>query len=436
MPENFNYSELMENELPEGWVECSLGDIIKVSSGDGLTSVNMNKEGVIPVYGGNGITGFHDKSNIKEESIVIGRVGYYCGSVHLTPETAWVTDNALRVSFSQSNIDKKFLFWLLKSLSLGQYSGSSAQPVVSGAKLYQVPISLPPLAEQTRIVAKLDAAFGHLETLKTSLARIPEMLKKFRQTVLTQAITGKLTEDINNKTIPLFSQLEKFCESSFYGPRFSNDDYNVNGIPTVRTTDMTDNGKIEITERTPRVLVLPEKIETFKVTKGDLLITRTGSIGKMAIYESDALAIPSAYLIRFRFKKTVSTKFVFYCLTSPYGQKIMGLEATAITQANLNANKIKTIEIPDIPLEEQHEIVNRVEALFAKADALEAQYGSLKAKLDALPQALLAKAFRGALVPQNPADEPASALLARLKSAPAPGGKTKTGQTKLAFMGE
>jgi len=87
------------------------------------------------------------------------------------------------------------------------------------------------------------------------------------------------------------------------------------------------------------------------------------------------------------------------------------------------------------PLEEQQEIVQRAEALFAQADVLEAQYEPLKVKIEKVPQALLAKAFRGALVPQDPMDEPASVLLQKIKAEAAKGRKKKekNGQIELAF---
>jgi type I restriction enzyme S subunit len=80
--------------LPSSWEWVRLGTIIHISSGDGLTSVQMAQDGHIPVYGGNGITGYHNHANVLEPTIVIGRVGYHCGSVHLTEGAAWVTDNA------------------------------------------------------------------------------------------------------------------------------------------------------------------------------------------------------------------------------------------------------------------------------------------------------------------------------------------------------
>ncbi|MDZ7934557.1 MAG: restriction endonuclease subunit S [Emticicia sp.] len=131
-------------EIPENWVWCRLGEVIQISSGDGLTSFQMNTSGTIPVYGGNGINGYHDKFNIDKQTIVIGRVGYYCGCVHLTENKAWVTDNAFVVGYSENNIDKKFLIQLLKWANLGKQQYAGSQPVISGQRVYPMPIPLPP----------------------------------------------------------------------------------------------------------------------------------------------------------------------------------------------------------------------------------------------------------------------------------------------------
>ncbi|MFQ2692960.1 restriction endonuclease subunit S [Aeromonas caviae] len=155
--------------LPEGWVKCRLNDIIKISSGDGLTSKQMANDGSIPVFGGNGITGYHDQFNVSQPTIVIGRVGFYCGSVHITPSKAWVTDNAFVTSFSHVNIHLDFLAWLLKATNLNEHDNATAQPVISGRKLYPIVVCLPPLAEQHRIVAKIDELMDLCDQLKFRL---------------------------------------------------------------------------------------------------------------------------------------------------------------------------------------------------------------------------------------------------------------------------
>lgn len=144
------------NPPHKNWITASLGEVIKISSGDGLTAKQMNQEGKIPVYGGNGITGYHDHYNVCKPTLVIGRVGYYCGSIHITQDQAWVTDNAFITQFSEECFTISYLDLLLKSIDLQENSSATAQPVISGSKIYPLVIPIPPLEEQQRIVEKVD----------------------------------------------------------------------------------------------------------------------------------------------------------------------------------------------------------------------------------------------------------------------------------------
>lgn len=157
-------------ELPDRWEWVRLGQIISISSGDALTSANMNRNGEVPVYGGNGVNGYHDKANVKKSTLVIGRVGYYCGSIYITPASAWVTDNAFVTTFSEKNIDLGFLYWLLKGTNLKENENATAQPVISGRKVYPIVVGLPPKKEQLRIVAKVDELMALCDALKARLA--------------------------------------------------------------------------------------------------------------------------------------------------------------------------------------------------------------------------------------------------------------------------
>ena len=151
-------------EIPDSWCWCRLGSIIQIESGKGLTSKQMI-EGSIPVYGGNGITGYHNASLVHKETVVIGRVGYYCGSVHITEKEAWVTDNAFITTYPENSIYREYLVYTLKYMNLGQNNNATAQPVVSGKKIYPMLFPLPPLAEQHRIVAKIEEIMPMIERL-------------------------------------------------------------------------------------------------------------------------------------------------------------------------------------------------------------------------------------------------------------------------------
>ena len=152
-------------DIPESWKWLRLGQILNIESGKGLTAKQM-RPGEIPVFGGNGITGYHDESLIEKETVVIGRVGFYCGSVHITPKNAWITDNAFITTYPEESINIEYLVYVLRHMNLGQNSNATAQPVVSGKKIYPMLFPLPPLAEQKRIVAKIEELMPLCERLK------------------------------------------------------------------------------------------------------------------------------------------------------------------------------------------------------------------------------------------------------------------------------
>lgn len=182
-------------------IQKSLGDIIRIKSGDGLSSKNMDKNGEYPVFGGNGINGHHSTYNVSEQTIVIGRVGFYCGSVHITPNRAWITDNAFRVSFDVQKYDLKFIFWLLKNLNLNKYSVSTAQPVISGTKIYPIFTNVSEdKLEQQRIVEEIEKRFAVADKLEKAVNEGLEKADKLKQSILKKAFSGQLVpQDPNDE---------------------------------------------------------------------------------------------------------------------------------------------------------------------------------------------------------------------------------------------
>lgn len=177
-------------ELPDGWAWARLGEIIYIQSGDGLTSENM-KGGAIPVYGGNGINGYHDTFNIEEPTIVIGRVGYYCGSIHVTPAKAWVTDNAFITKYCSQEFFQNFLVLLLKGTNLKENENATAQPVISGSKIYPIVVGIPPLAEQHRIVENVDELMALCDEMEGRINTNTTTSRKFLEATLQETLNGQ-----------------------------------------------------------------------------------------------------------------------------------------------------------------------------------------------------------------------------------------------------
>ena len=155
-------------KLPKGWCETTLGNTIVIKSGDAI-KVRDNRIGKYPIYGGNGITGYNESYNVDGINIIIGRVGFYCGSVHYVNNKIWVTDNAFVTKIMGNVYTPKFLYYLLQQYDLQQYSNSTAQPVISGKTVYPINVMLPPLSEQYRIVAKIEELFSQLDKIESSL---------------------------------------------------------------------------------------------------------------------------------------------------------------------------------------------------------------------------------------------------------------------------
>lgn len=177
----------------DDWVETTLGECIKLKSGDGLTAKNMVKEGDFNVYGGNGVNGRHNKFNLDGEQVIVGRVGAHCGNVHYTSEKIWLTDNAFRVTDCIHDFDFQFLTQVLRVANLRESARQAAQPVISNTSVKDVEISFPKdIPTQQAIVEKLDALSEETKALEAIYERKQSALAELKQSLLQKAFAGEL----------------------------------------------------------------------------------------------------------------------------------------------------------------------------------------------------------------------------------------------------
>lgn len=181
------------------WPSVELGDIVSVGSGLGLTSAEM-RDGPYPVYGGNGISGYHDRFFLQDSKLILGRVGAKCGVTHITDPKSWVTDNALIVTPLIDSFDSKFFRRLLEAKDLNSLGSSTGQPVISGSKIYPVVLSVPSLSEQAEISRILEARLGAAEALHTEVDACISRIEALRQSILKKAFSGRLVpQDPNDE---------------------------------------------------------------------------------------------------------------------------------------------------------------------------------------------------------------------------------------------
>lgn len=151
------------------WDYSTFKSIFKLKSGDGLIGKNF-MQGNYPVYGGNGISGYHNKYNKDGDYIIVGRVGAYCGNVRYVKGQFWLTDNAFQALFDNTVLDYVFVCYLLNAINLHQYANQAAQPVISNVVLKDIQIIMPPKAIQREFAKKIQTIESQKQSINRSIA--------------------------------------------------------------------------------------------------------------------------------------------------------------------------------------------------------------------------------------------------------------------------
>lgn len=376
-----------------------------------------------------------------------------------------------------AEVDPTYAFFFLKSIreladSLG--TGTTFKEL-SGTTAKTLPFRLAPTNEQIRIAKKLDELLAQVDTLKARIDTIPALLKRFRQSVLAAAVSGQLTEEWRASAITLGSahqlhqQLKESHEAEGGHARgnasnpteeahdLSPSDlpecwdiaemrdicapgrpitYGIlkpgpeleEGVPYIRVADFPGNklNPANIKKTSPEIDL---QFKRARLITGDLLLSIRGSVGRLIkIPEALEGANITQDTARLSISPLVSTTFIYWVLLADSTQRRMKNATRGVAVRGINIGDVRAIQIPLPTLEEQTEVVRRVEQLFAFADQVEAKVASAKTRIDHLTQSILAKAFRGELVPQDPNDEPASVLLERIKAERAAAPKANRGR--------
>ncbi|SLK06999.1 type I restriction enzyme, S subunit [Enterobacter sp. NFR05] len=446
-------------KLPEGWVNCELSALGHIVTG----KTPSTKE---PAYFGGEIpfikpgdlefNGYINKTtdtltekglsfvpSLPANSIAVTCIGNL-GKVGITTKRS-ASNQQINSLIPHDGLNNKFIYYQTLTLKQWLESQSSATTIaiVNKSKFSQAPIKLPALSEQKIIAEKLDTLLAQVDSTKARLEQIPQILKRFRQAVLAAAVSGRLTKVWREKNQDSSSsgEWQQFALSELgvlsrgkskhrprNDPRLFGDTY-----PFIQTGEVANSlGRIKAATKFYSEFGLSQS-KLFP--QGTLCITIAANIADTAILDIDA-CFPDS-VVGFIPKKNKShVLFIKYLIDA--NKEDLEAYAPATAQKNINLKVLNDLRFPMPDIEEQHEIVRRVEQLFAYADTIEKQVNNALTRANSLTQSILAKAFRGELTAQWRAENPdlisgensAAALLEKIKAERAANCGKKTSRKK------
>jgi type I restriction enzyme S subunit len=454
------------SDLPKGWATATLNELLGAdglfSDGDWVESKDQDPDGTNRLLQladiGDGL--FVDKSSryvndekfsslncteLKEGDVLIARMPAPLGRACLLPampqRCLTVVDVAV-FRVGGTGVSNKWLMHFLNSSPVRREmelnSSGTTRKRISRGKLGEILLSVPPIAEQTRIASKLDEILAQVATLKTRIDGVPALLRRFRQSVLIAAVFGRLTEKFREQAKdtqvtllqhPTPPPYQIYAEDNFTPPSnwlmtalgnlasfqqglqiAKSERRNTpseESLPILRTVNYENNFKDDV-----HYAIINEK--SIIAEPEDIILSRTGTVGRV-LTGHKGIMHNNSFRINYE-RQLLRRDYLIYFLESPICQGYIKKRSGKSSQPDLTHKEFSKCPALVPPICEQKEIVRRVEQLFALADQLEARVKEAQARIDRLTHSILAKAFCGELVPQDPNDEPASVLLERIKA--------------------
>lgn len=440
--------------LPRGWVESALETLcISVSDGDhqappkassGVPFITISSiwNGRIDLENATRFVPLAYKEALEPSrdpqrgDIVLSVTGSI-GRSAIVENPSFVFQRHIALIKAAPQVEQKYLCYFFTSGStvrhLEELSTGTAQKTLPLSKLRKVSIPLPPLAEQKRIVAKLDALNAKSARARTELARIETLVSRYKQAVLRKAFSGELTlaaEDAELRgddgvSYPRhwrqmqLGQIAEIKSGITLGKKRKPDEQLVE-VPYLRVANV-QRGWLDLREM-KTVEVTTREAEALFLREGDVLMNEGGDrdkLGRGWVWDGQIVdCIHQNHVFRVRLApEIIPARFLSY-YANEFGQKHFFDEGKQTTNlASISKSKLSAMTVPVPPFEEAKEIVRRIESAFAKIDRLAKESKRALELVGKLDEAILTKAFRGELVPQDENDEPAGLLLERIRQA-------------------
>ena len=436
-------------KLPEGWVDTQLGNIVDYGKATKrvLSDVNddtwvleledIEKESskLLSTIRAGERPFKSTKNSFKKGDVLYGKLRPYLNKIIIAEEDGVCTTEIIPLSAEPSCCNKYIFYWLKSSTFLGYVNDVSYgvnMPRLGTADGLKAPLRLAPLAEQKIIAEKLDTLLAQVDSTKARLEQIPQILKRFRQAVLAMALNGSSEQSRNPaKIVKLIDVTKKITDGEHLTPKTIN-----SGIPLLSAKDVQEDELLFDNVKYLSDTVAAKALNRCNPEKNDILIVSRGAtVGRTHLVSTSKTfcLMGSVLLIKLDTEQVIPEymKLIFNDIS---GQQQLVSASGATAQQAIYIRDVKEFSFKLISLHEQHEIVRRVEQLFAYADTIEKQVNNALTHVNSLTQSILAKAFRGELTAQWRADNPdlisgensAAALLEKIKAERAASGGKKT----------
>ena len=470
-----------DSDLPEGWESTVLKDSCLVIQGQSPPGKTYNAEGIgLPFLQGKAEFGAtypvavkwcSAPSKVAEPLDVLVSIRAPVGPTNLCAERSCI-GRGLAAIRTLGGVPSKFILYALRSTEeeLRSKSTGTTFEAVRGDDLRSHPVSLPPLAEQRRIVAEIEKQFTRLDASVDALKRVQANLKRYRASVLKAACEGKLVpteaelaraegrdyESADQLLERILAERRERWESQVnqrgnYREPVLPDTTNLpvvqegwtwasvaqlaeiqggiqkqpkrtpahNPFPFLRVANVL-RGSLDLDE-IHKIELFSGELDKLRLFSGDLLIVEgNGSpsqIGRMAIWKSEIEdCVHQNHIIRARLQGELIPRYVESYWNSPIGGSEVSKVASSTSGLyTLSVSKVGVLPVPLPPLAEQRRIVAEVERRLSVIQQAESIVEANFIRAERLRQSILKQAFSGKLVPQDPNDAPASELLERIR---------------------
>jgi type I restriction enzyme S subunit len=382
------------NVVPDDWEVSALKDVFILTSGKAKTQKNLTKktkDNIVPVFGGNGINGYCSEPMLTESTVVIGRVGEYCGVVHLSPEISWMTDNALYIKKLNVGFEQNFIFHQLTHASLDKLRSKGGQPLISQTPIYELQLAFPPLPEQQKIAQILTSVDEVIEKTQAQIDKLKDLKTGMMQELLTKGIGHVEFKDSPVGRIPVGwdactveSVLTDIIDYRGKAPPKSE-----SGVPLITAKNIR-KGYIN---EDPKEYIFEEKFDDWMVRGmpifGDVFITTEAPLGNVAKVPSYKFAIGQRVLTLRPKESIICTDFLVFILQSEVFRKELDLQSTGSTVAGIKQSTFRKVLLPVPTISEQKEIAKHISSIILRTSACDIKLKRFNDLKKALMQDLL-----------------------------------------------